>query len=100
MITITTEQISDMIGLRVRYRDVYCQVVEILEDSPAIILEDLEQHISIQPDQHGEAHRRVPKTYMIKILTHDKLEFSPDFLSLDPVPLNLNNLTGFTAESA
>ena len=101
MISITTEQMSDMIGLRVRYHDVDCQIVEILEDGPALILEDLEHHISIQPDQHGEAHRKVPKTYTIKVLTHDKLEFSPTFLSLDPIPLDVKNIPNtITAESA
>jgi len=101
MITITSEQMSNMIGLRVRHHNVYCQIVEILEDSPALILEDLEHHISIQPDQHGEAHRKVPKTYTIKILTHDKLEYSPAFLALDPIPLDVENSNPLTtAESA
>jgi len=74
-----------MIGLQVRYHDVYCRVVEVLEDGPAIILEDMEQHISIQADQHGEAHRRVPQTYTITILSSDKLEFSATFLALEPL---------------
>jgi len=89
MISITTEQMRDMIGMQVRYHEVYCRVVEILEDGPAIILEDLEQHISIQPDQHGEAHRKVPKTYTITVLTHDKLEFTPAFLALEPLLLDI-----------
>ena len=91
MISITTEQMRDMIGLRVLYHNVDCQIVEVLEDGPALILEDLEHHISIQPDQHGEAHRKVPKTYTIKILTHDRLEYSPTFLSLDPIPLEIKD---------
>ena len=98
MISITTEQLRDMIGLRVRYHNVDCQIVEVLEDGPALILEDLEHHISIQPDQHGEAHRKVPKTYTIKILTHDKLEYSPSFLTLDPIPLEIEENPSSTVE--
>jgi len=85
MITITTEQIRSMIGLQVRYHQVYCRVVEVLDDGPAIILEDMEAHICIQADQHGEAHRRVPQTYTISILTSDRLEFSSAFLALEPL---------------
>ena len=98
MISITTEQLREMIGLRVRYHNVDCQIVEVLEDGPALILEDLEHHISIQPDQHGEAHRKVPKTYTIKILTHDKLEYSPSFLTLDPIPLEIEENPSSTVE--
>lgn len=98
MISITTEQLREMIGLRVRYHNVDCQIVEVLEDGPALILEDLEHHISIQADQHGEAHRKVPKTYTIKILTHDKLEYSPSFLTLDPIPLEIEENPPSTVE--
>ena len=85
MIQLDTEQMRSMIGLRVKYHDVYCQVVEIIEDGPSIVLENLERHTSIQADQHGEAHRKVPKTYTITILSKDRYEFSLDFLALEPL---------------
>jgi len=87
MIQLNTEQMRDMIGLRVKYHEVYCQVIEIIEDGPSLILEDLEMHISIQADQHGEAHRKVPKTYTVTILSQDMSEFSPAFLALEPLDL-------------
>ncbi|HFE38285.1 MAG TPA: hypothetical protein ENK06_07710 [Gammaproteobacteria bacterium] len=80
-----TEQIRNMIGLHVKYHEVNCQVVEIIEDGLAIVLKDLEQHTSIQGDQHGEAHRKVPKTYTISVLNEDQAEFNPAFLALEPV---------------
>ena len=81
-----------MIGLQVKYHDTYCRVVEILDDGPTIILEDMEiQNISIQADQHGEAHRRVPQTYTISVLSPDKLEFSITFLALEPLELHEYN---------
>lgn len=85
MIQLDTEQMRSMIGLRVKYHEVYCQVIEIIEDGPSIVLEDLEMHISIQADQHGEAHRKVPKNYTITILSKDQYEFSPEFLALEPL---------------
>lgn len=80
----STHQMRGMIGLRVTYMETYCQVVEILDDGPHLVLESLERHISIQADQHGEAHRKVPKTFTIPILSVDMLEFSAEFLSLHP----------------
>jgi len=85
MIHITTEQMREMIGLKVRYHACFCQVIEILEDGPCIVLKDLEAQTSIQADQHGEARRRVPITYTVMILSDDRTEFSADFLALEPL---------------
>lgn len=85
VLNLQPDQLRSMIGLRVRYHGVYCHVVEVLEDEIAIVLEDLEYHMRIQPDQHGEAHRKVPETYIIQIFSSDLLEFTPHFLSIDPL---------------
>ncbi|MDH5545320.1 MAG: hypothetical protein OEZ43_06985 [Gammaproteobacteria bacterium] len=82
---ITTDQLRNMIGLLVRYEGVHCKVVEVVDEGPAIVLEDLEFHLSIQADQHGEAHRRVPQTYTIEVFSPDQLEFSMGFLNIEPV---------------
>ncbi len=84
-LSITVTQLQDMIGIRVRYQGVVCQVLEVLEEGPALVLEDLENHTLIQPDQHGEAHRRVPQTYTVQVLSVDSVEFHPAFLALDPL---------------
>ncbi len=84
-ITINQNQLREMIGLYVHYHGVFCQVVEILDDGPTLVLIDLEAHISIQADQHGEAHRKVPKTYAVNILSPDQVEFSGAFLALEPL---------------
>lgn len=83
-IVFTTEQVRSMIGLRVVFHDNHWQIVEVLDDGPHLVLESLERHKSIQADQHGEAHRKVPKTYTIPILSPDRLEFSGEFLTLIP----------------
>ena len=81
----TSDQLHTMIGQCVVFKGVYCQVVEIIEDGPSLVLEDLEAHVGIQPDQHGEAHRRVPKTYTIRVFSPDSNEFTTEFLSLEPI---------------
>ncbi len=81
----TSEELHAMIGQCVTFEGVYCQVVEVIEDGPSLVLEDLEAHVGIQPDQHGEAHRRVPKTYTIRVYSSDSNEFSTEFLGLEPV---------------
>ena len=85
MISFSTHQMRSMIGLRVVYHDAHYQIVEILDDGPHIVIESIDHHIHIQADQHGEAHRKVPKTHTIPILSIDNLEFSIEFLSLHPM---------------
>lgn len=82
---ISFDNLRDMIGLKVSYKGVACQVVEVIEEDLAVVLADMESHIGIQADQHGEAHRKVPKTYTIDIYTPDRREFSSAFLSLEPL---------------
>ena len=82
---ITTEKLRDMIGLNVRHEGVTCCVVEIIDEGPSLVLERRDQHLSIQPDQFGEAHRRVPQTFTISILSCESTEFSISFLNLEPL---------------
>ncbi len=85
-LSITLDQLRGMIGLRVLHMDCECQVVEVLEDGPSLVLMDMEAHSTIQPDQHGEAHRRVPVTYTVPVLDPSSGVFSAEFLALEPLP--------------
>ncbi|MFZ5593176.1 MAG: hypothetical protein ACOY4D_02725 [Pseudomonadota bacterium] len=82
-LSFTLPQLRGLIGRRVRYRGADCQIIEVLEDEPAVILQDCEQHTMIQPDQLGEAHRRVPSTFTVPILSGDRSEINPAFLELN-----------------
>lgn len=86
-ISFSPDKLRQMIGLKVRFHGMACHIVEIVDDGPTLILEDLEQHFMIQTDQHGEAHRQVINSYTIPILTPDHNEFSSAFLSLEPIDL-------------
>ena len=79
---ITINQLRGLIGLQVHYKHCDCVIVEVLEDGPSLVLRAHEA-TSIQQDQHGEAHRHVPRTMTIPVLSKDKTELSSALLSLD-----------------
>jgi len=59
------------IGCYARHQGTVYEIIEVLEDAPALVLQDCEEHTTIQADQHGEAHRRVPQTRTINIPVND-----------------------------
>lgn len=79
---VSLEQLRALIGRRVRHAGVQCQVIEILEDGPALVLQDCEQHTIIQPDQHGEAHRRVAPTFIVPLAGDEPDKLNPTFVNL------------------
>lgn len=80
-IIITLDQLRGMIGIHLYYNNKECQVVEVLEDGPSLVLQHFEN--DIQEIQHGSAHHRTPDTFCIPVLSSDKKELSEVFLSLD-----------------
>ncbi len=77
------EELRDLIGLRVKHQGSHWEIIEVLEDGPSLVLQDCEHHTVIQPDQHGEAHRRVPTTLTIPIFDRESRELSPILINLD-----------------
>lgn len=75
--------LREMIGTRVRFESQCWEIIEVLEEGPAIILQDCNQHTVIQADQHGEAHRHVPSTRTVPIFAGDGQSLSAAFLSMD-----------------
>ncbi len=84
-IIITLDQLRSLIGLHMLHQGLRCQVIEVLEDGPSIVLQGLDASPTIQPNQHGEATRRSPVTYTIPVLNEDRTELSSEFLALDLV---------------
>lgn len=80
-IIITLEQLRGMIGIELYHNYRACQVIEVLEDGPSLVIQYFEN--DIQKNQHGEAHRKVPETLCISVLSNDKSQLSEIFLSLD-----------------
>lgn len=81
--TINVDKLRNLIGHELEFDGAACQVIEILEDGPALILQQHHQHSTIQADQHGEAHRRVPGTITVQVYDPDGISLNSDFSSLN-----------------
>lgn len=81
---ISIERLRDMIGVQVHHEGVRCEVVEILEDGPTLILTSIGED-TIQSDQFGSPSRRVPQTYLVPVLAADGSGVHPAFLALDVI---------------
>lgn len=66
-----------------RYLGLRWEIIEVLEEDPALVLSDCEHHTVIQPDQHGEAHRRVPSTLTVPLFSRDGHDINPAVLDLE-----------------
>ncbi|WP_159433003.1 hypothetical protein [Thiohalospira halophila] len=79
------KQARDLLGRTVDYRGRTCRVVELLDDPPALILQDEGSGTEMQANQHGEAHRRVPRNYTVALYHYNaagEREVHPDFRAL------------------
>ncbi len=79
---INTTNLRKLIGQKVEHNGQQCQVIEVLEDGPALILKILDRQSNIKADAHGEAHRKVPTTITLPVFDGDGDSFSPDFNAL------------------
>lgn len=80
---ITVEKLRTLIGHEVEFEGISCQIIEILEDAPALILQHQGTLHTIQADQHGEAHRRVPATITIQVYDQQGVDLHADFHALN-----------------
>ena len=80
---INVSQLRDLIGYEVEFDGTTCQIIEVIEDGPALILQHLHQHSTIQADQHGEAHRRVPSTITVPVYDSQGTALNADFSALN-----------------
>lgn len=79
------DKLRQYLGRNVSYQGTIYEVMEILEETPALVLQDCEQHTTIQADQHGEAHRRVPKTRTIMIPVDEDGHYDIAEVGIEPV---------------
>jgi hypothetical protein len=81
-ISIKLDQLRGMIGVQVEHNGHACEVVEVLEDGPSVVLRCLDQN-NIQTSQHGNPTRRTPQIFTIPVLTPDHREIHAEFLALE-----------------
>ena len=79
--TISVDRLRRMIGACVCYRGTNCLVAEVLEDGPALVLQDSTQ-TDIQDNKFGDPHRRVARTYTVPVMEAAGDRLHPEFLQL------------------
>lgn len=81
------DDLRHIVGQQLNYKGHNCEVIEVLEDGPQLVLRNLDVinqqeqdsvRNPIQPNQFGEAHRRTPETFTVPAL--DKNEQPIPFL--------------------
>lgn len=80
-IKIDIEKLRRKIGMHAWHQGQECCIVELLEDKPALILV-AEDTNSIQANQFGNPHRRVPLSFIVQVLSSDGQELHPDYQAL------------------
>ncbi len=83
IINISLHQLRGMIGQKVMHGGIEYVVVEVLEHSTELVLQEVCETTTIQANQHGDAHRKVPSTITIPVLSANKTELHPHFLALE-----------------
>ena len=79
------DKLRQYLGCNISYQGTVYEVMEILEETPALVLQDCEHHTTIQADQHGEAHRRVPQIRTITIPVDDDGHYDITEVGIEPV---------------
>lgn len=79
---VRVEQLRQMIGRWVQYQGVSCQIIEALQEGPALVLVSSAAETTIQPNQYGEAWRRVPETYIVQVFNPERTALAPAFIEL------------------
>ena len=77
------EHLRTYIGRELDFDGHHCRIVELLEDGPSLVLSCETAAAVIQPNQHGDATRRVARTRTVPILTADGTQLHADFLKLN-----------------
>lgn len=89
MISIEPNKLKKLLGQHLIYRDVPCRVIEILEEEPALVLQDRAEQKIIQTNQYGEPSRRAPRVFTVAVFNVRRDGFNPalpeitDLLSLN-----------------
>ena len=76
------ERLRSLIGQHVSHLGIACQIIEVLEDGPSLVLQESTPHSIIQADQHGEAHRRVVPSHTVPVRDAVSGQINPAFAKL------------------
>jgi len=84
-INLSFNQLRGLIGEKLAYKGAFYTVIEVIEDTPSIIMQADAPSFSIQSDAYGFARKPSKMTITIPILSLDRTHLHVDFLELDLV---------------
>lgn len=73
--------LRSLIGRRVVWLGHHCEIVEVLEDGPMLVLRSDEPARPIHGNRHGDAGRRAPDTFEVPVVDAQG-RVHPEFLAL------------------
>ncbi|QBQ54296.1 hypothetical protein [Nitrosococcus wardiae] len=82
--SIAMTSLRRLIGYQVQHQGIPCQIVEVLEEGPVLVLQEIACNRVIQPDQFGKARRWVPQILEIRVRGSSG-QLTPGFLDLGVV---------------
>ncbi len=93
--------LQDLIGRHCRHEECHCEIIEILEEGPSIVLYKHSKG-EIQCNWFGEAQRRAPKTYTVPLVSSldDDLHPVVRAVTTDEEQARLRALTGLKPGAA
>ncbi len=65
---ITSKQLKSLLGHPLTYQGLPCRIIDILDEEHSLVLQDCSNQRVIQSNQHGEASRRVSRTFTVDLL--------------------------------
>lgn len=78
-----TEQLRQLIGHQVQLQGRTCQVIEVLEDGPCLVVECMEGPSTIQGNQFGDGSRRVQQHHTVPVYSSvDRDQLHPVFAEI------------------
>lgn len=80
--TIHPEKLKPLLGQTVRYQGMTCEVIEILANPPALVLQGHQERKVIQPTQYGDAGDWIAETFTVALLNSRCDGFNPDLPEL------------------
>jgi len=87
------DHLQQYIGCKITYKGKRCQLIEVLEDGPALVFMCLEKETTIQSDQHGGAHRRIHETHTVPCLSEIHDDLHPVVKEVLPIEIHADLLS-------
>ena len=82
MLSIEPAKLKNLLGHHLNYSGTPCRVIEILDEGPALVLQDCGEYAAIQSSQYGEARRRVARVFTVPLLNLRRDDINPSLIGL------------------